>query len=475
MKKYRLICLAILIISAGVCAKGQSNLPYPVICLQKADHTQPCSMTFNDATGIKPLFLGPNSLNAGSTGQAFTILGSTTVDGRIVLTPGPSGLNYVQSNSDVLAGGPGLGIGRSGTRWPFGFFGALDASNSSLGTPAGAFTNSVGTGLSVTGGPNVAAATIVATGGTNGVAIIAVGSGPTGGALEATGDVFPSAGAAYNNGEALFPWAATYTGTLNASSTVVFTSLSGGGTRVVCANNLGLIQAGTCGSSGSVTSISTTAPLTGGPITTTGTLSCADCMTLSTGQTVTGVKTWAASQLMFADNTYDIGTTTTAIRNVISRISSSEDVLVGAGGTNFASHWDFKAGVSSFDLIDPTSSYNQIGITKFAAHDTQISFYGTLTPGDPTAPNGDLGSTTRGKWVNLWLSGNADAAGTMNAVGGYKVSGNTVINSSGILANSFGVDVNAGVAGTGFNIHGGLSGVTGATCTQFTGGICTHL
>jgi len=137
----------------------------------------------------------------------------------------------------------------------------------------------------------------------------------------------------------------------------------------------------------------------------------ANCMTLNTNQTVTGVKTWSASQLMGADNTYDIGTTTVAPRNVFSRIASTEDVLIGAPGTNFATHWDFKVGSSSFDLIDPTSSYNQIGITKYGAHDTQISLYGTLTPGDTSGSDGNLGDPSRAVWVNLFLSGSATIGG----------------------------------------------------------------
>jgi hypothetical protein len=52
-------------------------------------------------------------------------------------------------------------------------------------------------------------------------------------------------------------------------------------------------------------------------------------------------------------------------------------------------------------------------------------------------------------------NGNASGGGTANYNGGYKVAGNTIINSSGVLDNAFGVNVNAGVGATGFNIYGG--------------------
>jgi hypothetical protein len=70
-----------------------------------------------------------------------------------------------------------------------------------------------------------------------------------------------------------------------------------GSTRVLCVSNgSAWIGAGGSGSSGTLTNVATTSPITGGPITTTGTIACATCVTSAGSLTSTQIMTGAGSQ-----------------------------------------------------------------------------------------------------------------------------------------------------------------------------------
>lgn len=73
---------------------------------------------------------------------------------------------------------------------------------------------------------------------------------------------------------------------------------------------------GSCGSSsGTVTSIATTLPITGGTITTTGTIACPTCVTTDTNQTITAIKTFSSTgSITF--NASSLGVTFAADNNV---------------------------------------------------------------------------------------------------------------------------------------------------------------
>jgi hypothetical protein len=76
--------------------------------------------------------------------------------------------------------------------------------------------------------------------------------------------------------------------------------------------------------------------------------------------------------------------------------------------------------------------------------------------------------------------GSVKSNGGVDSVSGYTVSGNPIITSGGVLANPFGIDVAAGCAATGFNIHNGGTGksasfVVGSTTYTFTNGILTNV
>jgi hypothetical protein len=271
-------------------------------------------------------------------------------------------------------------------------------------------------------------------------------------------------------GYSITPWRSLY---LSTDATIG--SLASGATQCVEATTAGLLR-GTgspCGSggggSGTVTMISTTSPITGGTITTMGTIGCADCETLSTNQTVTGVKTWSSSQLFGVDNTYDIGTTTAAARNIYSRIGSTEDVLIGAGGTNFGTHWDIKASSSSTEFLD-TAGNTWFEVTAFSAHNYEVVFFGSLVPLDVTGSNGDLGYSVT-PWRSLYLSTNA-------TIGGLAGSGTRCVNASGtgllgVAAANCGIGTVTSIATSG-PITGGTITSTGligcSTCITTAGG-----
>lgn len=114
-----------------------------------------------------------------------------------------------------------------------------------------------------------------------------------------------------------------------ANSTSSSGALTGTSPIVVAGNN---VSCPTCGtSSGSVTSVGTTAPLTGGPITTTGTVACATCVTSASALTNNNFVFGAGSQ---GSQTVSAATATAAL-NLFSSTLQGLAPLSGGGTTNF--------------------------------------------------------------------------------------------------------------------------------------------
>lgn len=91
---------------------------------------------------------------------------------------------------------------------------------------------------------------------------------------------------------------------------------------------------------GTVTSVATSSPITGGTITTTGTIGCSTCLVTGGGQTISGSDTWNANQtyggniLFSANNTYNVGSSVDYAANVYSydvNINSTLSMPSGGG------------------------------------------------------------------------------------------------------------------------------------------------
>lgn len=103
-----------------------------------------------------------------------------------------------------------------------------------------------------------------------------------------------------------------------------------------------------------------------------------------------------------------------------------------------------------------------------------------------TAGGQSIAGTTTLSTLSLstTLTGNASIApsGTgsyfdtsYNTGGGnpYRLRGAALIDNGGVWVSAGGINMNAGIGATSFNIYGGATGVTSTTCSQFTAGICT--
>lgn len=159
------------------------------------------------------------------------------------------------------------------------------------------------------------------------------------------------------------------------------------------------------------------------------------------------------------------GVLNVVITGLFNSTASGASIAFQAGGGNFQVTG---AGAGSFAGVITTASGLNV-ITTTATNSIQ-------SPGGANLCN--AGTCSGGNALSIDGTSVIAVSGgvaTLNSAGGYKVSGNQVINSSGILSNAFGVDVNAGVAGTNFNIHGGPTGIASHTYTMAApgSGTCT--
>lgn len=330
-----------------------------------------------------------------------------------------------------------------------------------------------------------------------------------GGPLEPQ-DVFPLFNNLYDNGAALARWAHFYTQNADVSVSATFSFLGGGGARCATISNTGLLGAAACAGGGTVTSTSWTG----------GIVSIAS-PTTTPAFTVAGTSggvpyfnsasTWASSGALTANlpvfgggagsapfsgtrsgNTTQVVTTTgTQTSGDCVKIDANGNHIAAGGacataGANTslsnigstAVNADILPGVTnSINLGSSSKNYLSANAATFTAsaggtrkcimETNDITCTGALG-GTTFTVNSNSGNATFGT-----IGGTSITASSFVTGSELRVSGNVVINSSGILANAFGVDVSAGIAGTGFNIHGGAAGVTSTTCSQWTGGICT--
>ncbi len=127
-------------------------------------------------------------------------------------------------------------------------------------------------------------------------------------------------------------------------------------------------------------------------------------------------------------------------------------------------NWSLTVAASgAFLLIDETSGNSKIGI---------------YTSGEVRIPTGDfnvqlgalqLAATTVITNAGVFVGSAVTATGPVSGTE-LRVSGNVIVDSGGVLRNPFGIDVAAGIAGTGFNIHGGATGTSGTFDVLLNGG-----
>jgi hypothetical protein len=127
--------------------------------------------------------------------------------------------------------------------------------------------------------------------------------------------------------------------------TGTFHSLAGTGFRDICADSTGkIVVSGSCPSGSGVTSIGTTSPISGGPITTTGTISCPTCAVTNANNSFSTSQSFSGEIQPSTNNTYQAGDTThnfTGVftTNIYDYVSGTALGLTGtssAGGVGIA-------------------------------------------------------------------------------------------------------------------------------------------
>lgn len=131
--------------------------------------------------------------------------------------------------------------------------------------------------------------------------------------FEFKGDVIPQTTATYDLGKTGNRWNDLFTKNGTLTSALTLDWLAGGGARCLTVDNVGVTGAASCAGGGTVTNITTTSPVVGGTITTTGDISCPTCVTTNTGQTISGLKTFSIGIAFDTDNVYTIGSSTNRV------------------------------------------------------------------------------------------------------------------------------------------------------------------
>jgi len=289
-------------------------------------------------------------------------------------------------------------------------------------------------------------------------------------------------------------------GSLDVQHAIYSGDMAGFGVRCVQVGNTGLLSvaaAGCAAGTGTVTSVGQSftgglISVAGSPVTTSGTLALTVAGTSGGVPYFSSSSAWASSAAMTAHGVMIGGGAGTAPTSTSAGTSGQALMSNGSGSDpTFKSDVSILGKFTSNNTTGGTNTFEQsngnfsVGVNGFL---NAVNLNGTAS-GTSTAIQNNLGS--------FLVDGNGKTtvsslvtAGNISSSGGYingtevRVASNVVINSSGVLSNAFGVDVNAGVAGTGFNIHGGASGQTATvtvrdsagtgTCTIiFTGGIKT--
>lgn len=250
------------------------------------------------------------------------------------------------------------------------------------------------------------------------------------------------------------------------------------------------------GGGGTVTSIATTSPITGGVITTTGTIACATCVTTDTTQTITGNKTLTgvttfdtgAAVGFTTDNNVSIGTASIQAKIIFSRQftagssgNAGSIVFTGVGGGNSgfsfpdssSASWIMKLpnttptagqclGVSSFGGLFAVGAWQSCGTISSISGTSPIVVSPTTGAVVVTCPNCvDIGSAQT-------ITGAKTFNGQVNTVGGL------ISDTNGIRTNVY------AVTGGFFGITANLTFPSAISCSpvgtnQCTSGSITHL
>lgn len=181
-----------------------------------------------------------------------------------------------------------------------------------------------------------------------------------------------------------------------------------------------------------------------------------------------------------ASDTHDIGSST-RFRNIYGKAVNAASVEI-ANGTFVSTFWRQRlVSASQYNMESGSGTQAEISISVISSSDTQFGIRGTLYPLNVGGSNGDLGySGTR--WRKLFVT-DIDAGGVIKGSGSgsyidtdfntagqspYRLRGSALVDNGGVWVSSGGVNVNAGVAATGYNIFGGGTGQT--VTVNFSGG-----
>lgn len=221
---------------------------------------------------------------------------------------------------------------------------------------------------------------------------------------------------------------------LTTLGVLTLTPLAGGGNQCLQVNNLGVVgvTGSACGSGGGggITSISTTMPIVGGPITTTGNISCPTCMITTGGQTVTGSDQWNADQTYSANilvsGTFNLGSTSNAWNFGYFGTANAQQYQIQSGGLVQAT-LGYNAGLTKVALINSLSqslmewSATHAFVTSFANLNPSTS--GTFSLGTNSLLWSDMFSTfahiTQGIFTNTGTN-----IALENSTGSFNVTGN---------------------------------------------------
>ena len=235
------------------------------------------------------------------------------------------------------------------------------------------------------------------------------------------GTVYPLSTAGTNGdlGTPSFPWKSLYlsTGlrlTAGAAAGLVLTSdASGNATWQVAA--------------GGVTSIATSSPISGGTITTTGTISCPTCFTTAGG-------TMSGSILAASTDTYDIGSST-RFRNVYGKAMNTASLEV-SNGTFVTTFWRHDLnGAATYRLSSGSGGQTEMQLGTTGSTQSDAGFRGTIYPLSTAGSNGDIGTNSY-PWKSLYLSTAAYMNGTQFIDSSRNLSNiGTITASSAITAN----------------------------------------
>lgn len=232
------------------------------------------------------------------------------------------------------------------------------------------------------------------------------------------------------------------------------------------------------GGSGTVTSINTTSPITGGVITTTGTIACPTCLTGAGGSNTQIQFNNSGALAGSANLTWD----------------GTSIILGGFYNITSPSQFDFEA-ISIGDTAAIDAVARSDGYAEGDFESRFIAAIGDVTPvsGDPTTPGAfvtmgvlatfyndttDETSIVAGYYItnsltNAWVTGANGAVGIVQSAGGSVVAPTAMNSYLFVAGNGTGTSVQGVFQPSGgYKAADGTTGVTVTACTSFKNGLC---